>query len=361
VNLATYGWFPISSSEGYISSQQTQAQWKKAAMTRIQEEWSGALPATETEIEPYVRSCIELQLKLGCEALIIPGPLTLDYTSDYSRELMWLDSGLSISAEVSPNLPIMATVALSDTCLRGIRPWENPLLDIVIDQVTARCTGVYLVIESANENGYYITHRDTVGALLRLVRSFKQGGVQRVFVNFAGVAGLMAAGVGADAWSSGWYRGERRLKLADFEDEMGLAVPTYYSHRLASEIHLDKDLDRIVKRGYLERLVDVTDASAGLITALRSGRGAASVAEWRYGKSNVQAAIGHFLAAAIRDTRQLKELDANARLERTSLWLEEADRLASLLFGIGSFNQRTELMHPAVWLSAWKEFMARSN
>lgn len=359
VNLSTYSWFKTDQSS-FASSRQTQAEWKDRATARIHSVWQNPIPTAAADIDRALRACLELQSGLECEALVLPSPLTVDLASDYSLELRWLDRGATIAHKIAPTLPILATLAISDTCLRPMEPWANPLLDIIIDQLTARgFGGVYLTLELANENGYYCTHPNTVGAMLRVVDALGESG-SRVVVAFAGVMGLLAVASGADTWSTGWYRGERRLKLADFEDQTGRAHPTYYSHPLASEIHLESDLDRLVKAGMLNAIADTTSASERLLKALRAGRSAGSVADWAYLASNVNAAQTHFLSAVIRETEKLRLLGREGRRQYARNWLEQADRLATELYKIGSFHQRTELSHQSAWKAAYDRYLSRS-
>lgn len=358
VNLASYGWFPAAQSK-YSSAKQTQATWRAHAAARIHSSWSRDLPTTTANIRSAVRSCLEVQSQLECEALILPSPLTTELATDYSTELAWLDAGLEETALMGSDLKRIATIAISDTCLRPVDPWSNQLLEIIIDQVTARdVAGVYLVLELANENGYYCSHPNTVGSLLRLVHALAEDGRRRVIVAFAGMLGLLAITAGADTWSTGWYRGERRLKLADLQDQTGRAHPSYYSHRLASELHLEEDLDRVVKAGLLPSIADVTSASSLLIKALKSGRTTASVAGWANQPSNIAAAQAHFLTVAARETERLRGLSKDGRLTYGADWVAEADRLASELYKIGSFHHRTELNHQAAWKQAYKRFLS---
>jgi hypothetical protein len=358
-NLTSYGWFAGVPLPAFNSAQQTQAQWAAQARAAVPASWLGQVPATAHEIEDVVRICAETQQRIGCEAIILPSPLTTSPSSDYSTELQWLDSGLTIARRVAPNVPRIATVAVSDTCLRGFTPADNGLLDVIVDQVTARTPeGAYVLLELANEDGHYCTHPNTVGALLRLVHGLKIGGIERVMVAFAGTAGLLALAVGADAWSTGWYRGERRLRLVDFEQQEGRAVPAYYSHNLAGEFHLASDLDRVARAGYLGRLADVTEASDGLIRALAAGRPVSAVPEWQYKQSNVAASIEHFLAVMARETAVLSASSADARIDYAQRWLETADQFASDLYTVGSFNSRTSLNHQRSWREAFTRFLS---
>jgi hypothetical protein len=357
-NLASYGWFPITQPLPYDSSSQTQAEWKKEMERLIVSTWTGLAPTVTAEIEDAIRLCVEVQVRLGVEAVILPSPLTTDVGSLYNDELEWLETGLAIAGRIAPHLPHYASVAVSDTALRGTDPWSNPLLDLILDQVTARrLSGVYLVLEQANEDGYYCTHPNTVGAFLRLCFGLKRGGVSRVVVAFAGTAGLMGLVAGADTWTTGWYRGERRLRRADFEQEEGRANPAYYSQPLAGEFHLQSDLDRVVARGFLPRVEDVTDASEGLIRALVGGALTSSVPEWQYRQSNVNAAIEHFLRVCARETTTISALGPGA--ESWALrWLEGAAALAADLYAVGGFQPRTAVNHQHGWLQAFRGFLS---
>lgn len=362
VNLASYGWFLTDGIKPFESAKQEQAEWKREAKAKIYKSWKGTLPTADADISGVIEKCVGLQASLGCEAVILPSPLTTEFGSDYSVELSWLDRGMAIASKLAPATPRLATIALSDTCLRGIEPWKNDILTIILDQVTARAPdGAYLVIEQSNENGYYCAHPNTIGSLLRLVYELKQTGVQRIVLGLTGIAGLLGLAVGADTWAAGWYRGERRVRLADFDDQMGMAVPTYYSHKLAGEIHLENDLDRLNMRGLVTVLEDLTPASNGLLRALRAGRKVATVPEWQYRRSNVAAASEHFFTVAGRETEQLSSKTPKECLRYALDWLTGAEKLASDLYAVGGFATRTELNHQASWLQAYQKFLSITN
>lgn len=357
-NLASYPWFPVRNPEPYDSGQHgTQATWKKDLKAKIHEVWSGTAPVDDNEIDEAISKCLGVQAAIGVEALILPTPLTAAPHSSYEVELNWLDRGLSQARRLFPDLPSYASVALSDSALRGEDPWNNRLLDVIIDQLTARrLSHVYIVLEQANENGYFCTHFNTVGALLRLTDGLKCGGVGRVFISFAGSAGLLALAAGADAWSTGWFLGERRLRLSDLEDKEGRAHPTYYSQPLASEFHLERDLDQAVAAGLLRRIADETPASRGLLLALNAGRSSNDVPEWRYSQSNTAAAIEHFLTACIRETQRLDGMGPDVAIEATAEWLAGATRLASDLYAAGPLNRRTSVDHQPAWRNAFESY-----
>jgi hypothetical protein len=358
-NLASYGWFQLTRQFPFDSSAQTQSEWRKAVAESIETAWTSRVPTTASEIDDHVRICLTVQMQLGVEALILPCPLTQDINSSFADELEWLERGLLLSRTIAPAMPVYASIALSDVALRGPAPQANPLLNIVLDQITARgVRGAYIVPIMASEDSYYFTHPNTVGALLRLCNGLKAGGVERIMVSFAGTAGLLCLAAGADAWTTGWYRSQRRMRLSDFEIVEGRVVPAYYSHPLGGEFHMESDLDRAVARGFLPRLEDDTSASSGLLRALRAGRRVATVPEWRYGLGNKTASTDHFLIACSRETARLAALN-NADLQgEVTGWLQAAYALSADLQTVGPFNPRTATNHQHGWLQAFQRFAA---
>jgi hypothetical protein len=357
--LASYPWFLAEGVADYDSGQQTQAQWRAAEQARITERWRRT-PTQPADIEQAVDLCIGFQRDLGVEAIILPSPLTRDQASAYAVETEWLELGVARAHALAPGLPAYATIAISDTCLRGFGAYDNTLIDVILDQVTARAPdGAYVVLEQANETTYNCTSENTVAALVRLVHGLKAGGLQRVIVCYAGSAGLITLLVGADAWATGWYRGERRLRLADFELAEGRAMPAYYSHPGATEFHLANDLTRIRDAGHFERIADETVYSSELIRALRSGRSAADVVPWQPRQSNVSAARAHFATAMIRETNLISGLPADARIRYGRDWLTRASETAATLYQVGEFNPRTELDHQRAWRAAFELVVGR--
>src|SRR5204863_3374710 len=119
-----------------------------------------------------VQICVDVQANVGCESIILPAPLITELFTDFTIEGMWLDAGLRLAADSGRSR--LATVAISDSCLRPVPPEKNDLVETIIDQVSARePEGVYLVIETSQE-GYYNAHPNTIGSMLRLVYGFKE-------------------------------------------------------------------------------------------------------------------------------------------------------------------------------------------
>lgn len=350
--LASYGWFDAEAPV-FDSSAQKQSEWRGAVRADVVNTWTGRVPTDPQVIENRVRVCIETQQRLGCEAIILPSPLTTDVSTNFAAELVWLDIGLELAKRIAPGVPRLATIALSDTCIQGVDPWSSASLDTLLDQVSSRePEGAYVVIEQASHDQLYETTANTLGTLVRLVRDLRAGRISKVVVPHAGVAGMLGAAVGAQIWSTGWYRGQRRLRLSEIEDsdDIKLAIPTYYSHALAGEIHLRTDLDTINAGGLLDLVADETAASSGLLRALRKKGGVvASVPAWEHKKGNTSAARQHFASALIRETATMRALRVEDRLDAAKRWLDNAIRVATKVSALGDFNPRTALGHQRAW------------
>jgi hypothetical protein len=366
--LATYDWFP----KGDLNSKRTgrsaaPKKWIDKSKKIVKDYWTGELP-TGDDIDVAQRSVATANLTIGCEAVILAAPLTVNPNSDFRVEIEWLDRGIlaARAAAFTIPLPIIATVALSDRVLTGIDPFDNALIETIVDQVSTRAIdGVYIVLESSTVTAYYLADRDAVGALMRLVDAFKRAGIRRVIVNYATVAGLLAVVAGADTLCTGWYRSERRLRfdeLPDVESEGGIAFPAYYSHPLASEIQVGDDLMKIAKAGKLEDIADETKFSEGLLRALRSGKKPGDVPQWEYRAGNHTVARGHFYSAIGREVDVLQPLGQEQRYNYAQKWLDRAARLADELAQLSEaphdrLNARTELTHQRGWKTAFEKFV----
>jgi hypothetical protein len=244
--------------------------------------------------------------------------------------------------------------------LVGVNAAENTLLDLILDQVTARePDGVYIVVELASDEGYYPRATTTLGAMMRLVGGLKAAGVGRVIVNYATVAGLILYAIGADDWSTGWYLSERKLDLATFvekEDEMKSAYPAYYSHGLGGEIHLKNDLDRLIDEGFIDQLEENTRYAKGLFMTLRNGQSVADVPEWRFSKGKVSFAKSHFSTVMARETMAIDRLDPSKRLAYADSWLRGASKLAQKFNSLEDLHPRTAIAHQRNWLKAFEAY-----
>ena len=309
-------------------------------------------------IADAVVECIDMQQRLGCDSIILPSPLTADPTSDYSSELVWLDAGLGAARARRMDLPVFATVAISDLCLAYIDPTENSLLDAIIDSVSAReVDGVYIVLEQASEpvDGRLCTNSRTLRSVLELVHAFARDGGLSVGVNFLGPFGLVCYAAGATWWGSAWYKSLIRLRLSDTPGG-GRAYPSYWSAPAALEVNLERDFDRLIQAGMLADLSDQTAAASGLLQAAGQGVSANSVPDWRYRPSNVTSAREHYIESQVGAQARAAALPVANRLAAAEQWLMEADTRTSRAMQTLPRGAKTKTGHPAAWFRAVRDY-----
>src|SRR5262249_24390749 len=194
-------WFGRNRFEDYDSGRLTQPDYKKQVQGRINSLWRG-LPLGDTAIEDSAQQAVTFQQQF-CDAVILPSPLTMQLNTSCENELDWLDAGLKAVATNASTKRAYATVAISDVCTSSVAPENSPLIEVLLDHVSARePDGVYLIIEQRHEAGYYIASPSTIRTVLRLIFEFKEAGIRNVFVCWLGTAGLLALAAGADDWAT---------------------------------------------------------------------------------------------------------------------------------------------------------------
>lgn len=360
VNLASYPWFGIQNMPMYESTYLSQNDWKKIVKKNIGSKWPRSVPTDASVINDGVIECIEFQNRHGCEAVILPSPLTTDPVTSYEEELMWLDEGIKISEGLNNELPLFATVALSDICVRYTTPSDNRLLDLIADSISAReVDGVYIVLEQGSEPNETRHCGDvrSLHSMLTLVHYLSRDAGLRVVVNFMGAFGLALEAAGADIWASAWYKSLYRLRLPDTATT-GRAYPLYWSYGSALDVHLDSDFDNLAANGNLGLIEDRTPSSKGLLAAAKSGASAKQVPAWAYRPSNVTAAREHFFQSA----KQAEELhfvfDETERMDFVQAWLENAnDSTMTVSQALGA-DIKTKTQHVNAWYQAFMDYRA---
>jgi len=311
-----------------------------------------------------VKECIDFQYRLGCRATILPGPLTAHPGGDYAEELFWLDSALSyIEQKPESKVPVFATVALTDICVRYLDPSENPLLEIILDTVSAReVDGVYLILEQASEpaDSRHCGSTRALRSLLHLVHHFSEDCNLQVGVNFLGAFGLACEAAGAKFWASGWYKSVYRFRIADKLDG-GRAYPSYWTYPAAIDVHLEKEFDILNRKGLLSQFVDRTTASAGLLRAAEQGARVDNVPTWAYRQSNIRAAKEHFLLSMVQAERLHSQYSGSSRRNFVEKWFLEAARLSSKITEEIGGDRRTKTNHVHAWKDAFVAYRQDHN
>jgi hypothetical protein len=364
VKLSSYGWFPTPGVPLYDSSVHgKQSDWTAAFQREILGSWKGHAVRGANEIMAASRTAVQLQLELECDKIILPSPLTNTLTTNYTEELAWLDAGLEVCLELRVHKPIYATIAISDVALRGLDPQANNLLSLITDQVSARnVSGAYIVIEQASEDGYACGDENTLLSLLLLVDDLTRGANLQAIVNYVGGFGAVATAAGAEIWSSGYYLGQRKLRLSEFEveeDDVRLAYPRYHSLALAGDIGVRDNLEQLVRDGFGRKVLSKTGASEPLHEALTQGVAVDQVPAWAYRPSNITAAAAHYNDTVAKLGSLLDRLTRSERVELVHKWLTRSVEIANELRTAGFRSSRTtELSHQQAWLRAYERWMA---
>lgn len=356
--LSTYDWFGIEKKEDFSSS----AEWYEHAQDNIQRYWKGTAPNSNEWINRGVKAAIDIQVKKGFDAIILPSPLTRDMASDYSEELKWVDAGLQYYNSLDLEIPLYASVAIRDKCLAYSASGSNNLIDIIADSLSAReIDGIYLVLEQGDENDELrqITNPVVLEGLLKFTDIIKSDTDLNLISNFIGFYGLALCGLGADGWCSGAYKSLRKFSLS-VNIGRGRAYPLYWSFKVASDINCDEDLDTLVEKGFADVVLEETNEAALLNQALRSGRKVDSVGSWTYSQSNVYAARGHYIQSAYKRHRELMALSEDGKMKYIKEWLQDAvsnsqEVERTLDQHVGS-NYKSNLQHVLSWRNAFESY-----
>lgn len=358
-NLSSYPWFGIRGLQAYDSGQQTLKQWRDALETRVSDVWTRNPPSDANLIAAYADQSIDFQIDLGCSAIVLPSPLTTDPAGNYTLELLWLDSAIEAADNYAESdLPIFATIALSDVCLRNSDPDDNPLLDLILDNVSAReIDGVYIVLDQTQEPADTRQCGDSrsLWSILHLTHIFSRDAGLNVMTNFFGQFGLAARSAGASTWGTGWYKSLHRIRLADALAG-GRAYPYFWSNPAAVDIHLEGELNQFAEAGLLDVIRDETPASVGLLQAVENGVAVSDVPAWRYAPSNIASASEHYLCSCAQAEETYTEISDEDKLDFISEWLEEAVTTSDQLRRTAGEGIRTKTAHVRAWNSAFTSY-----
>jgi hypothetical protein len=361
--LASYPWFPTGDIQGYDSDEMTQSDWKNEVSSDIDDIWKSVTPSSLPVIEASIRACIKYQLSIGCDAIILPSPLTTNPSSQYTDEATWIDKGVEVANELDVDIPVLATIALQDNCLRFQRPPNNHLINQIADSVSARgVDGAYVVLEQSSEpqNQRHCAHKNVLWSILNLSHLLGVDANLTVVASYLGAYGLACRAAGADAWSTGWYKSLYRLRIPDLAGT-GRARPRYWSFPAAISVHLKSDFDDLSANNLIGGgpLDDATPASNGLLTAAKQGSLVRHVPDWEYTMNNVTAARDHFLASVFQEEKELQGLNRTDRVDYIHDWLKDASTLTSNVAQTLGAQPDTNLDHVQVWEEAFDSYRSQ--
>lgn len=363
-NLATYPWFGVPNPP-FSTSQHLVKEWMAQHEAELVANWTCKVPSTDEEIEAAVRSCVELQLQFGVEALLLPSPLTTMAGHQYELETRYLDAAAEVCGRARIQVPIFATVAFSDQVVRGTDPSGNPLLSTITAQIASRdfIQGAYLILEQSNEHGHCYACEEGCFSLLMMADDLSRGAGKRVVVNYLGMFGLISMAAGTSVWASGHYRSHRRFRLADQEEERGSAMPRLYSLGLLGDVGVEDNAALIYASSHRDHVLYETRDSRPLYRAFAAGRSSSDVPAWRYRQGNIKAAAAHYYQTCKDADDLISACEQGTRVRLVEKWLERAVRVADDLRQMRTLEtgSHTDLGHQKVWLNAYRKWRSVSG
>ena len=352
--LATYSWFgaqPVA----YDSTQHgTLNDYKNQFQADLHGRWPGRVPTDDQAILDCVREALLVQISLGCEGLIIPSPLT-NARTNYQLETKYMDAAIQLLPDLPATPPMFATIAISDGILRNTDPATNTLIQTITDNVAARTelAGAYVVLEQTAETGYVCINEETLFALLIICDDIARGAGKQVIVNYLGPFGAVTLAAGATIWSSGYYRSQRRMKLADQEEDVGRSYPRFYSSPLAGDLGVAEDLELLNRAGLLHTVFSRSQASSPLLHAIENGTYPQTAPQWEYRPGNIWAAAAHYNDICCKIDAYFDSRNTEQKINDAERWLTQAVAHARQAGQAGIAGNHSDLRHQAIWLTAF--------
>lgn len=309
-------------------------------------------------ISLLVDQIINFQIEIGCEAIILPGPLTKNSNTDFQQEMIWITKGLESIRSKNIDLPTYATLAISDLALTNEKPQENEFLLLVLDLIsTSGVNGVYLIIEQNSEqaNDRYLKNPNSLNAALFLVNNFSYVTNFEVIVNFFGPFGIFLKGIGANIWSTNWNKSLVRFRLND--QEGFAAYPRYWSSVSLFDVHLENDFDLINANKKLHLVRDITEFSSGLFLSASQGNPVSQIPDWNYSQNNTSYAKGHYQASMMKMNNYINSIDRLTLPQKLVDWITSASAAVSDISKILNNSDKLQVSHVHAWEAAVKSFI----
>lgn len=361
--LATYPW--INPEVPDYDGSQSVTSWTEEISAEVKESWPPLLPDPTTDFEEsrsILNAAMELQMRFGVHALIIPSPLIRSVETDFSLEAAWIDRGLEVLPQQNDR-PVFATLAISDICFQDHGHNTLEFLETLTDQISARSqlAGVYIVLEQYVAGpSTYIIDSHVAWSLLNLCHDFSKKANFGVFVNFTDVFGLTCLAAGANAFCSGPTTKGRRLCFADYlQRGGGGALPRFYSHSLIQDLLPERDVENKITEHRLLRLLhdDESGQSEVLFEALRTGQEVKLVGEWQERINNTQSSNAQYMEVVARATSDL--LAEEDKITAVLNWLQDAERNSSYLSDrFDTDPLRSDSRHIRAWRSAFERYIS---
>ncbi len=354
--LSTYPWFGINVPD-FDSQEMNHTEWMDHLKASLS--WNPSLPNTAADISSIVNDCLLFQAEFGVTHMIAPTPLVQDPDDQFSVQLQWLSAAAELKNHY--NIPIFATVAISDYLLFPHRPANNLLLGTIIDNLTVNdFDGIYLLVVQEAADTLRLIDRNIVESLFYISYIAGKMHSKQIIINFADDLGFACNAIGATAFASGATVKQRRMSLVDFIDRGGgSAYPRLYSHSLIGDFLSEDDLTKI-RNARLLRLInrDWTEEADSLLKALVAGETANSVPVWRQSNNNVTQANTHRIVLLKKKITDLNSLSTDNQLEAILTWLQDAEAHTALINNkLSGCPLKEDSRHIKVWREAFENML----
>ncbi len=354
--LSSFPWFPASCIE---QAELGYREWMKQVKESIEDNWSPELPTDFEEIKERAFKCLEFQIQIGCSILVAPSTLIKNPSTSLDYEMQWIDASLDAYAEIGSDLPIYATLAISDLCLKEKKPFDNPFLELCFDQLSSRpeLDGIYFVLERSTPGQKRLINLNTVESILTLAYIFTEKIGFDFFTNYCEEFGFITLGAGGTHFGSDDTVKGRRLHLQDFvERGGGTNYPYIFSLNNFSDFRPITDLQKISDIGFFNSLnIESTRFSNDLIEAIRNKR-PVTVPEWQESLNNVGRAKNHYIECLKDQVDSIAEMNLNEKINYIHQMLISAEMRMNYL---ETRIKDDPLLEDGKHISNWREGFER--
>lgn len=303
-----------------------------------------------SQVEGYVRECIDYQLGLSGLSYILSPTVAFDDFRDF-----WSQIAISMAEEsveyhegLDSPPPLLVSVVLPEGALRYTEQ-VNEFLDALSSM---EVKGFYLVTQRTSATLQHSMDAVAMANLMYFVHVLGSLNGYEVVVGYSDWLGFLLQAVGASMTASGWHNGLRQFSLNRFLPQSGGRQPRkrYSSVPLLSCPLIVPELEDAYRAG---RLADVL--SGGSYDNVLAGGPADGERQWTHevsclahweslatvlGRVNAVAGVPARLARAVRMIEAAQAL--YTRLEAAGVFFEPQtgpDHLGSWLDSAGAFRQ----------------------
>ncbi|MDD5223495.1 MAG: hypothetical protein PHE84_05855 [bacterium] len=203
--------------------------------------WSGP------KVRELIRKLLDLNIKLGSEAIILPGLFAEKIDEDWlARQILLINEAHGLTT-----LPLFITVALGERAVRS----DTEVEDILAAAEDWDAGGIYLVCEHPGDD-YLVKDPTWLANVLDLVAGLRLKN-KKVLVGYCNHQMLALACVGANWIASGTWMNVRSFSpdkfRNDYDEEIKQRATWYYCPQVLSEYKIPF-LDIAKKQGILARM-----------------------------------------------------------------------------------------------------------